>query len=1744
MDSPPRRKATEVKMAGTVSISALKSPLRRPPEGPRQAKQSGQRPTRHPEGSWATTELLYITSAEQKLWGQLMGALSPTLWAVKASGRLLGDSGVISLSGSREVVSRAKEAISQLLIVAGSMTKVNMLVLRQTEQRAAGAFRLSQGRHLFLWEGEAARFRADAAVSISPKGDIGCGNAVFAQRVLSPKGSPCVHFSVFLSRPQVVELGAGAVKLVLEAASQKGLRSLLMSVTDAASSAYQAEAVALGIEAFEKDFPASPLKTIHFVSSDGDTVAAFCKACGERWPAGTSRQDGLRNVLLSLENVKTETVSGYGARRKTDVAVVPLVLGSGGRGWSQRVLAVSHKALKIFPQAVGLQPEEILSVPSSAFPEFHCGEVYLVRLEAPQRSPKGTIEQAVRRMVWSCLSTFYGSFQESISFPLVEPADPSLVGKGEWLLVMLEEIDHFLKEFPNSWMKLVQVVQLGGQSAPWQVGECITTATELVGICHPEDPLFLQYLKECPDAFRQFEMQLKEVGYSIQMFSSWGILMFRALSPSVELYNLGMSFQSTREKYLMHCETRIDVMEAFLEQVALANDFRSIRIFFHDRMWIVGLSDELASFLNRLFQVAFQRQVVSLECPAEPVGRCAIAKDALVQESLKSGTPVTIDILAQSPPVIRFGGRRHRVEEAERRFRELLSGFHILPVPLSDLQAHFVKAQWGSLFHNRFFLEQGIPSVLEISEVVQVAGLDLGETEEARELFLKHVGERMVEIAEEVRWVTSCEGWKKLLQRLGSHREIALHETTSGQVTIVGICPHIIEVEQAIREYLWDSSPVEERITSDRPELVMTQQNLLRIMSWEHLMVSVQVIPDSQILALRVSGLRKLVREALPVIRKYLDSLMLGKMPLRKKCLSKYFLGAGAAVVREIALRQHCIVKMRVQEIAECSGKETDSISNGHRRQVLLKNRLWEIEALGREDHVALLKQDLLSFMASFRERNICSETISMFSDQFLKELCSGTSRAFPVDLRRPKQDELQICGVQEDVENVMEAVHAKIEEYQAEWIEVTAQYEEVPCIFLEEFLVRGLLPSNPPANSDLLPGNPATVVFRGPRRKVVELEGRFKELLGGFQVIPASLSHLQSQFVKARWGRLFHKNFFLEQDIAATLEDSGAIQVSGLDLGPMKKAEELLVKHVCEKTMEISEEVKWATACEDWRGLLFKLESHWEVDLHHTSSSLLFMVGLSPDIPHVEQSVKEYLQDHSQVEERLNVTRPELALAGENLFQITDWGHLEVNVRVQPDSQILSLKLSGIQKHVREAMGVIKADLDSLVLSKLPLKTVALGEYFSGAGAETLREIAQEQHCVARLEIQRSPGRCDAITDSNGNGVQGLAEISCAAIHVVGKESHVASFKRAAADFLAKFHEETVCSAELPAFSTEDFHDLCENTLHRFPVALRHLRDKVLRVCGSREDVENVLEAIYAKIEDATHLKIEKDHNQWLESKLLRETVQWHHKTNNGWSTFDMATNHHLEKAYRKKKTKAHLRWDGQEMEINLFKNEAFMPSHGATFKLRREICLWDKNIAPHWEAMDQCLVKRVKLQRSSEEYQEIVKNLNRTGGPFRILKVERIQNRYLWVSYCWKRSWMDKKNPDGVQNERILYHGTCPENWCSIQEIGFKSTCRKGGLYGQGIYFSEDAAHSAFYAKPDSSGHRFMFQTRVLTGEFTRGEEKMVLPPIKPGGEGRYDSLVDIPSKPAIFVTFFDDHAYPEYLITFCGSPPRPQQ
>ena len=93
-------------------------------------------------------------------------------------------------------------------------------------------------------------------------------------------------------------------------------------------------------------------------------------------------------------------------------------------------------------------------------------------------------------------------------------------------------------------------------------------------------------------------------------------------------------------------------------------------------------------------------------------------------------------------------------------------------------------------------------------------------------------------------------------------------------------------------------------------------------------------------------------------------------------------------------------------------------------------------------------------------------------------------------------------------------------------------------------------------------------------------------------------------------------------------------------------------------------------------------------------------------------------------------------------------------------------------------------------------------------------------------------------------------------------------------------------------------------------------------------------------------------------------------------------------------------------------------------------------------------------------------------------------------------------------------------------------------GASYGDGVYFATEASYSLSFSKPPSSkGEYSMFLAKVLVGKYTPGEEGIKTPPpIDPSRrELLYDSVVDSTDDPTVFVVFYDDQCYPEYLFTF---------
>lgn len=182
-------------------------------------------------------------------------------------------------------------------------------------------------------------------------------------------------------------------------------------------------------------------------------------------------------------------------------------------------------------------------------------------------------------------------------------------------------------------------------------------------------------------------------------------------------------------------------------------------------------------------------------------------------------------------------------------------------------------------------------------------------------------------------------------------------------------------------------------------------------------------------------------------------------------------------------------------------------------------------------------------------------------------------------------------------------------------------------------------------------------------------------------------------------------------------------------------------------------------------------------------------------------------------------------------------------------------------------------------------------------------------------------------------------------------------------------------------------------------------------------------------------------------------------------------------------------------------------------------------------------------KVDEESDEFQNVVKQFYETiqeyHSKIRIIQVEKLMNKLLYNQYKLKKASVLQR-ATYPQIERILYHGTSESSVKEICVHGFnRSFCGKNAtVYGQGVYFAVNSALSVQdqYSPPNADGYKFIFVSKVLTGDYTKGCHSMKTAPLKETGDIplRYDSVTDNITKPSMFVIFNDTQAFPEYLIT----------
>jgi len=160
------------------------------------------------------------------------------------------------------------------------------------------------------------------------------------------------------------------------------------------------------------------------------------------------------------------------------------------------------------------------------------------------------------------------------------------------------------------------------------------------------------------------------------------------------------------------------------------------------------------------------------------------------------------------------------------------------------------------------------------------------------------------------------------------------------------------------------------------------------------------------------------------------------------------------------------------------------------------------------------------------------------------------------------------------------------------------------------------------------------------------------------------------------------------------------------------------------------------------------------------------------------------------------------------------------------------------------------------------------------------------------------------------------------------------------------------------------------------------------------------------------------------------------------------------------------------------------------------------------------------------------------------KILRIERNQNKNLWMWYFLKRQQLEQKNQaSSGANERFIFHGSRANAYDIILKEGFDHrVANMGGAIGAGVYFAESSATSSGYVT-GTGGTKKMLFCRVACGDIGPGASGLRRPPPKPKGvlqswfgADKTEELYDSVGTAGNMYVIFDNHmAYPEYVIHY---------
>ncbi|XP_068102336.1 protein mono-ADP-ribosyltransferase PARP14-like isoform X2 [Hyperolius riggenbachi] len=349
----------------------------------------------------------------------------------------------------------------------------------------------------------------------------------------------------------------------------------------------------------------------------------------------------------------------------------------------------------------------------------------------------------------------------------------------------------------------------------------------------------------------------------------------------------------------------------------------------------------------------------------------------------------------------------------------------------------------------------------------------------------------------------------------------------------------------------------------------------------------------------------------------------------------------------------------------------------------------------------------------------------------------------------------------------------------------------------------------------------------------------------------------------------------------------------------------------------------------------------------------------------------------------------------------------------------------------------------------------------------------------------------------------------------------------------LKEQHENVITDDWIREFDERDQEALIQLQKDHTVSLIFDLPNFTVKVLGLSKDVLEVSNKIQDMIKNVRDKKTRER-----EAQLCSNVVEWGYYQGTNFIPFDKMTNMELEKAKTEDRQSLSIDIAGAKYTVIVELNIA-RDSRGNQTKIERKPKHGQLELPQHWDPMPNENVKLVPLAAGSKEYTDVETEFRKTCA-MRIVKIERVQNRHMWINYQIKKQSIDEKNGT-TNNEMRLFHGLDGSTVKSVNHNGFNRSYagKNAACYGNGTYFAVQASYSAHdtYSRPDANRIKHMYLARVATGMSCVGHSGLVAPPVKNSANPTdlYDSVTDSTPNPVMYIIFNDIQAYPEYLITF---------